>query len=52
MVAHLVVDSKSKRQHNDHHDGNPVSHLALVSLPLVLEVESGPAAAIAIVRVC
>lgn len=52
MVAHLVVDGKSKCQHNDHHEGNPVSDLALVGLPLVLEVGPEPAASIAMVRVC
>lgn len=48
MVAYLVVDREAKRERNDHHDGNPVSHLALVGLPLVLEVGPGPAASIAI----
>lgn len=43
MVANLVVDGKSKRQYNSHHNGDPVSHLAPVGLPLVLEVGPGPA---------
>jgi hypothetical protein len=50
MLTHLIVHRKANRKHHDHNNSDPVSHVAQVLLPLLLEVGPGPAATIAIGR--
>jgi len=50
MFTYLVPHRKANRQHHDHHNSHPVSHVARVLLPLQLHVGPSPAATVAVGR--